>query len=222
MSVKTYFENIAASIKEKNPEVTTVTPGGMPQAIRDIPSGISGIIFGENMPTNDIGSNGDYYYVRNKDPYQLHNHTFNYNANTAIGGYEFIPSIDMTITALMGYCRSLVNNAVLRIGNLSEVLASVTVNAPANEWITGELATPITLTAGQHYIIQIVGNSNTLKYATGSFTLNNATYVQGRYNSYPGTTEAAALYTVNALIERDRYLISGQYYKDNGIWETLI
>ena len=39
MSIRTYFENIAEAIKEKNPEVLTIAPGQMPQAIRDIETG---------------------------------------------------------------------------------------------------------------------------------------------------------------------------------------
>lgn len=44
MSIRTYFKNIADAIKEKNPEILTVTPAEMPQAILDIPSGSSNII----------------------------------------------------------------------------------------------------------------------------------------------------------------------------------
>lgn len=39
MSIRTYFENIAMAIKEKNTDVVTVTPSEMPAAIRAIPSG---------------------------------------------------------------------------------------------------------------------------------------------------------------------------------------
>ena len=39
MSIRTYFENIATAIKTKNPNVSTVTPGNMPDAILNIPSG---------------------------------------------------------------------------------------------------------------------------------------------------------------------------------------
>lgn len=39
MSIRTYFENIARAIKTKNPNVTTVTPADMPDAILSIPSG---------------------------------------------------------------------------------------------------------------------------------------------------------------------------------------
>lgn len=39
MSIRTYFENIAEAIKTKNPNITTVTPGNMPNAILNIPSG---------------------------------------------------------------------------------------------------------------------------------------------------------------------------------------
>lgn len=39
MSIRTYFENIALAIKEKNPNVVTVTPSQMPDAILNIPSG---------------------------------------------------------------------------------------------------------------------------------------------------------------------------------------
>lgn len=43
MSIRTYFENIATAIKEKNPNVATVTPAQMPDAILAIPSGGQGI-----------------------------------------------------------------------------------------------------------------------------------------------------------------------------------
>ena len=43
MSIRTYFENIALAIKEKNPNVVTVTPAQMPDAILNIPSGGQGI-----------------------------------------------------------------------------------------------------------------------------------------------------------------------------------
>lgn len=41
MSIKSLFENIADAIKDKNPNVTNVTPVEMPSAIRDIPTGSS-------------------------------------------------------------------------------------------------------------------------------------------------------------------------------------
>lgn len=41
MSIKSLFENIADAIKDKNPNVTNVTPDEMPNAIRSIPSGSS-------------------------------------------------------------------------------------------------------------------------------------------------------------------------------------
>jgi len=45
MSIRTYFENIAAAIKDKNPDVVTVTPSQMPDEILNIPSGGGGIEF---------------------------------------------------------------------------------------------------------------------------------------------------------------------------------
>lgn len=39
MSIKSLFQNIATAIKEKNPSVSTVTAGDMPQAILDIQTG---------------------------------------------------------------------------------------------------------------------------------------------------------------------------------------
>ena len=39
MSIRTYFENIALAIKEKNTDVVTVTPAQMPDAILSIPTG---------------------------------------------------------------------------------------------------------------------------------------------------------------------------------------
>lgn len=41
MSIKSLFENIADAIKDKNPNITNVTPVEMPSAIRSIPSGSS-------------------------------------------------------------------------------------------------------------------------------------------------------------------------------------
>lgn len=51
MSIRTYFENIAAAIKEKNTDITTVTPSEMPAAIRSIPSG------GEEMTVDTLFTN---------------------------------------------------------------------------------------------------------------------------------------------------------------------
>lgn len=48
MSIRTYFENIADAIREKNDNVATVTPSQMPQAIRDISTGFN------RLTSNDI------------------------------------------------------------------------------------------------------------------------------------------------------------------------
>lgn len=76
MSIRTYFENIASAIKTKNPNVTTVTPANMPDAILNIPSGgslpenvkkyiddywttkayeYSGNVYGNTSMINDLG-----------------------------------------------------------------------------------------------------------------------------------------------------------------------
>lgn len=52
MSIRTYFENIATAIKTKNPNVTTVTPANMPDAILNIPSG-GGNLYDEPIHYDD-------------------------------------------------------------------------------------------------------------------------------------------------------------------------
>lgn len=63
MSIRTYFEEIAAAIKEKNTDVTTITPAQMPDAILNIGgSGDATLYLGTSTPPSSLGNNGDYYY----------------------------------------------------------------------------------------------------------------------------------------------------------------
>ena len=65
MSIRTYFENIASAIKEKNTSIVTVTPSQMPQAILDIETGGGGVTFIEPIH-KDVGTgyvnSGTWYY----------------------------------------------------------------------------------------------------------------------------------------------------------------
>ncbi len=221
MTVETAFQNIADAIRERAGTAGIITPAAMPQAILDIPGGMEGILFGEAPPTTEEGVDGDYYYVRNNKSFLLDSN-FNSNANTGTGGYEIIATLNGFVTALSGYIRASTSSVVLRIGTTSNILASVTIdNPPVGEWFSEELEVPIEITAGTHYIIQIVSSTGTLRYSIEPFTTNGCTFVQGRYGSFPGYTESGTAYSVKATFSGGLYLISGQYYKISGAWQQL-
>lgn len=61
MAIDTYFQAIANAIRAKTGESTTITPSNMPAAIHSIETG-SSIIKGTTLPTNNEGSDGDFYF----------------------------------------------------------------------------------------------------------------------------------------------------------------
>jgi hypothetical protein len=64
-------------------------------------------------------------------------------------------------------------------------IGNVTVTSEAGAWVTGTLASPVTLTAGSQYTVSATGTPS-YNAAPTALTFNRITWVNGRYNTTPG------------------------------------
>lgn len=192
----------------------------------NVSSGSDGNFFGASIPTSETGNNGDYYYQ-----YVVSGNIFesigsDRSSNTLIYGNEFIPLVDMTITALRGHANQ-EKSGKIRIGDSSQVLAeTASATFPAGEWVELPLATPLQLQKGTNYIVQVViesGTTGAVGYTASSPTVNNDLfkYVIARYGSYPGTSEADRFVNADVVCEPVNRIVTTQYRKKNGVWENL-
>ena len=192
--------------------------------------------FGVNRPPEaSLGSNGDYYYQRDKSIRSIKNYSSSLSGGSSIAyGIEFYVTQDVTVTHLC--CRTTENRTgKLQIGTVSEILAETeNVSFPANTWVEIELSTPIQLTAETHYVVRAnidsIYGTGKIAYADGSSQVSYQSivrYVQGRYTSdgsvWPGTTElgSGCLSCIKYLNSNGLYMIHSQFYKTSGAWTEL-
>lgn len=230
MSIKSLFQNIATAIKEKNPDVTTITPGNMPQAILDISGGLDGIIIGNTIPSASEGNNGDYYYLRTNN-INGNAITFgSFNASSqSVSGWEFTPIINLHITKLKTYQRGSTTGSIGICNTSGNIIFETSTQSFTSGWNEIDISSSnIILAAGINYIIFTRLNSaGTMGYVNSSnvtVNTNYLTYVRGRYGSIPGTNESGILYSSNFEFEitGNYYYITNQYIKENNIWVQLV
>lgn len=192
--------------------------------------------FGVNRPPDSsLGSNGDYYYQRDKSIRSIKSHGSSLSGGSSIAyGIEFYVTQDVTVTHL---CAITTETRVgkLQIGTMSEILAEIeNVSFPANTWVEIELSTPIQLTAETHYVVRAnmdsVYSTGKIAYAQGSSQVTYQSivkYVQGRYTNdgsvWPGTAESSSgcLSCLKYLSSDELYKIHNQFYKTAGTWVEI-
>lgn len=171
--------------------------------------------------------------------------TFNYTngSNTQIYGNEITPTEDITIVGLRGYTVS-AKTGSLRIGTTSAILQTISnVSFTAKAWTEAQLTTPINLTAGTTYIVQVVvdSGSGTIAYTqnSGNVSINSkiSNIGKSRYGGFPGTQESNVWVGADIVISENpssgtKYLFgddSGKIYKyssntfvDTGLTEQTL
>lgn len=193
----------------------------------NVPEGIPGIIIDTDMPTSAIGNNGDYYYMRNKSGNIATNNWSDGGSGQTIGGYEFIPSENITVIALRAYSRnyqSITGKIGLydSSGNTIIETGDVTIDPG---WNTIYISST-DLTSGTHYcVISTFNASSSMIYsAINSLSISNKiAIVQGRYGGILGNADSANVYTSDIVIEDDssNYYIGRQYKKVSGVWTEI-
>lgn len=184
------------------------------------------ILTGTEPPDDSIGVNGEYYYQRSNIANIIKKYPSTPSrSGTNIYGIEFVPAKDMVVTALIGMTMES-RTGKLRIGTLASVLAEVNATFPAGDWVTVALETPITLTAGTHYIIQtVIDQSNgSIAYvvpATNIVYDPDVQYIRARYGGYPGTEESNTGVLVSFKRLLPYFLVDKQYLKVNDEWTEL-
>ena len=177
---------------------------------------------GSSVPGASLGENGQYYFqvlpgtmATTFDP--------NSNATVAIGGWEFTANTAITVIGARAKVRSSSYNGTVKLADSSgNVLAETGISLVAGEWVIVEFETPVSLTAGQNYIIALYGNAQTLVYTRSATTIGSISYVRGRYGGLPGTQESNVRYGVDIMVQSDPpHLIHAQYYKSSGAWTQV-
>lgn len=193
----------------------------------NVPEGIPGIIIGSDLPSSNIGDNGDYYYMRNKSGNIAVNNWSENGSGQTIGGYEFIPSENITVIALRAYSRNYqsITGKIGLYDSSGNAIIETEVTTIAPGWNTIYI-TPTNLTSGTHYfVISTFNASSSMIYsAINSLSISNKiTIVQGRYGGILGNTDSANVYTSDIVIEDDssNYYISWQYKKVSGVWTEI-
>lgn len=194
----------------------------------DEDGGAGGVYVGTTNPDPLIGEDGDYYYKRANEFEWLKSSNFQFDTTQKIYGNEYVATKDFTITTLKCFFVIANNNTAMRIGTLSEIIATTSSKSVgANEWTEFELDEPVTIHTGDHFIIQIVTAGNAfIKYVSqASGYIGDASiaeYVKAYYgDSYPGTSEANTRVAISFDAILDYYMVLSQYYKKSGSW-TLI
>lgn len=199
--------------------VTVNVPGGGP----------TDIIYGTSAPTADIGQNNDYYYQRIQNSFGIRK-SGSWGSSTAVNsGIQFRPTEDITVVGLRGMTKTTKTGGI-RIGTTSTILATVSnVDFVADTPKEVMLDSPITLTAGTDYIVQLIlGSGGGAAYTNNSNQIKDIVldsriqYIQARYgSSYPGNTESGSYVFSDIIMDEDRYYIDAQYIKENGSWITI-
>ena len=177
-----------------------------------------------DAPSASVGEDGDYYFHLAKGTPALSGEATT-NASSAATGWEFTANDSVTIVGARAKARSSYT-ATIKFGLPDgTVLAEKSIGLENGVWVSISFDNPIPLTVNQSYIIMVLGNSNTFYYSQyrPSLATNKLSYVQGRYGSFPGTSESQSYYNVDVLIGTGEppYTADRQYYKTGGVWTTV-
>lgn len=116
-------------------------------------------------------------------------------------GWEFtVGASNIEVSALRVYIGGSNDSELLQLysGDLSTILASVTVSALVNEWVEGEVS-PVMLLAGQNYIVTHYRGTSRTRYAplaTSVTFSERLSFVQGRRvssNNNPTFTDSGQI-----------------------------
>lgn len=172
-------------------------------------------------PDASVGSDGEYYFeLLNSSYISGLNSNPTMQANTSTAGWEFTANENITIVGARGLSRSSYTGTIKLATSDGTVLAEKSVQL-SNAWESIYFDSPVALTSGSNYIIMLFGNYNTLMYQQSPSTAAKITYVCGRYEGLPGTSESGTAYSVDILIANDApppYQVKKQYYKAGGVW----
>lgn len=219
-----HLSDIADAIRGKNGQSAQYTPGQMAAAIQAIPtSGSSGVYVGQNAPTSDIGSDGEYYY-RRSDTLNGFDGLFSNNSSTTLSGYEFVTNENITVIGLRGYVRGGTTGRLLIADTSGVLVAEITDLSFVQGWNVAFFETPVQLAANQNYIVMIEVSSTDLSYGSASYAIFESaiTYVRGRWGSIPGTYDNGVIYGADIIIQTDYSVVYEQYYKTNGSWLKIV
>lgn len=187
--------------------------------------GAGGVYVGTTPPDSSLGSNGEYYYLRdNHKPWTTSDKT-SFSSNQQIYGTEYTFISDCKITSLSVFKKSSATGISLRIGNSLNIITTLSDLTCAEGWNNFILPEPITVSSGDVIIIQEV-SSNPKWYTQnlvdfkGETSVANATAAY--YGSeYPGTRESGTRIFVSFEFETPYYIVESQYYKTNNAWSQI-
>lgn len=115
-----------------------------------------------------------------------------------------------------GYTSGTITAHIWKVSD-SSLVASVSITAVAGSWVTGTLATPVTLSANTDYIVSAPG-TDSYNAAPSALTFNSAiTYVNGRYgaaNTFPASNWS------NTVNKADIVIAGAGTYAANGTYES--
>ena len=182
--------------------------------------------FGTTAPTSDIGSDGEYYYIRNPQSGNAHSYEMTGASGQNKAGWEFYTDTNVDIVGFRGKARSSTTGTLLIMTLDGTIVAQANnVQFTAGTWITVSLDIPVTLTANTHYVAQIRPDSGGVYYAQparASAFASGINYVTGRYGGSPGNAESGVAYSVDILFSTGYNVITDQYYKENGAWTKIV
>lgn len=192
----------------------------------NVSGGGGNVIQGTDIPTSNIGENGNYYY---KGEYQESTLGFtgsfsSGNSGQTNAGWEFTANENISCVGLAGETRTRATGSLVLAANDGTILKQVD-NVDFNYTAIVEFDNPVQLTSEKNYIVYIIVPTGPgIKYRQSSAPPvdSRITYVRGRYGALPGTAEANTLYSTNIIIEGDGlFRANKQYYKSNGMWIEL-
>lgn len=224
------FESVADAIREKTGRSAKLEfPTEFVSEIGSISGGgTEGVTFDTKPPTNQQGSDGDYWYlVSIGDIAPVF--TPNITANSAISaGIVISVENELKISGIAMYART--DTVFVHLSTMDGVEIAGFNNVPAlvSSWNEYYFDDPITLYPNEQYV---VWGSNINNYAMSytqqsMYPAHGVSYVKGCYatseNTYPtgyenGTKYGAAVIVDNGGIK----FVTKQWYKENGVWVRL-
>lgn len=217
MSIRPYFENIADAIREKNTDITTVSPEQMPDAIRAI-SGEGGLDTMTRAAWDALSTEEKRAYnligvIDSESRYLCGNI---YNGKNYGFSWEFIQKI-----VVQGMARS-VQSTYVQLGDLrfsdgesylpSQVHNIVSSNTAFGSWVTGS-------TQGDtHFIFDNTVSTKSISSGGGSFEWTTIFRTPIDFNNY----NILELWTANDSLDRDPYTnVIITFYDENNFSAIL-
>lgn len=192
----------------------------------DEEGGAGGVYVGTTNPDPAIGENGDYYYKRFDNTHLILSNAFESSSNTNVYGNEYVINYSGTITKIRVLSADTQTLSV-RIGNLTEVLETINdVSCIEDEWKEIELTTPISVTVGDHIIVQMLKDSSPGHFRFSAteptFYTTFGSFVNSRYGSgYPGSTESNRYVAADFIMSLPYEYVGEQYFKTSGTWSQI-